>query len=695
MSPKYSFIIFMLLFSLNLHSQDFIVAFDSTAMPEVAVGEVYVSASKDRLKLKEMPASVSVLSSTLIRDGEIRSLADVTSMAPNFFMPDYGSKLTSPVYIRGIGSRIDAPSVGLYIDNVPYFEKASFNTDFFDIERIEVLRGPQGTLYGRNTMAGIINIVTLSPMVFQGTTVNMSAGSYGAYNFNAGHYGKKNENFGYSLSANFLHNSGFFINEFDGSPVDKMNSAGIRNRLAWVAGKRLTLENIASWEWSDQGGYPYAVFNDSTQSPEPVNYNQYSTYFRQLVSDALVAKYSAESVLITSTTSYQYLRDNQEIDQDFTPQSLYFVKQRQSQNMLSQEVTAKSESPGRYQWLSGLYGFMQMFDKSVDVDVYTSGTTSYKKYDHVIAGAALFHQSALVDFLTPGLTLTAGLRLDFEKDILNYKYDVLSSSLLTSMADTVYPALASLELLPKLAINYSAGRSNFYAVIARGYKTGGYNSTFERPEDLTFKPEHSWNYEAGIKTSLPGNLFADVALFYIDWRNQQIYQTVPSGRGSMLKNAGHSVSKGAELTLKATPLKGLDASLGYGFTYATFITNKVNDLTDYSGNFIPYVPRHTVALQASQTINVRNSRLLDRIKLSLTGRGAGIIYWNEANDHSQDFYTTADAKVSLIRRSFQFDFWGKNITGTDYESFYFTALNRKYVQMGKPARFGINLSMKF
>jgi outer membrane receptor protein involved in Fe transport len=163
----------------------------------------------------------------------------------------------------------------------------------------------------------------------------------------------------------------------------------------------------------------------------------------------------------------------------------------------------------------------------------------------------------------------------------------------------------------------------------------------------------------------------------------------------MLKNAGHSVSKGAELTLRAAPLKGLEASLAYGFTHATFITNKVNDLTDYSGNIIPYVPRHTVALQGTQTINVRDSKMLDLVRISITGRGTGKIFWNEANDHSQEFYATTDAKVSFSKGSIQFDIWGKNITGSKYESFYFTALNRKYVQMSKPARMGVNLSIKF
>ena len=125
----------------------------------ITLNEIVVEASRDNSKLYAIPNSVSIISSNQIKTNGINSLPDVTSTVANLFMPEYGSKLTSPIYIRGIGSRINAPSVGLYVDYVPYFEKAAFNFDFFDINRIEVLRGPQGTQYGRNTMGGSYNFV--------------------------------------------------------------------------------------------------------------------------------------------------------------------------------------------------------------------------------------------------------------------------------------------------------------------------------------------------------------------------------------------------------------------------------------------------------------------------------------------------------------------------------------------------------
>lgn len=689
-------IIFLVLCVSKLEAQEINLASDSTYKKLIELGEIVIKASKDNITYKAIPASVSVISSNSIEENEIRSLNEISAAVPNFFMPDYGSKLTSPVYIRGIGSRINAPSVGLYVDYVPYFEKAAFDFDFFDIKRIEVLRGPQGTMFGRNTMGGIVNIVTTSPMDYQGTHINLSTGNYGTHSLNGGHYGKINNKFGYSIALNYLHNDGFYTNQYSGKQVDKLNSYGFRNRMIYELSDRLTIENIAGFELSKQGGYPYALYNDSLKIVEKINYNQYSSYNRSLFSDAMLIKYSANNFELVATTSYQYLNDLQDIDQDFTPDSLYFISQKQKQNMLSQELIVRSKGNQRYNWLLGGYAFYQAFDNAVDVDVYESKMEYFKTYDHKINGFAIFHQSSIANFLIKNLTLTGGIRVDSEKDILKYNYDRILRGKFANLADTVYPSLNSFEIIPRLAFNYKLKNSNFYVVVARGYKTGGFNSTFERPEDLTFDPEYSWNYEAGIKTPLLKNrLYADVALFYIDWKNQQIYQTVPSGIGSMLKNAGHSVSKGGELSLKTIPLKGYEFMLTYGYTNAVFFSNVVNSTTNYNNNYLPYVPRHTIAFQAAKSFKVQNSSILDNIKLNLLYRGTGEIFWNEENSHKQSYYGLLDAKISLMRKSLQFDIWFKNLLNTEYNAFYFEALGNKYVQTGKPMQIGMNLSVKF
>ena len=668
---------------------------DTLSTYKIVLDEITVKSPKEQTSIKQMPASISIVTSKLLESSEVNSIKDLSASIPNFFMPDYGSKLTSPVYIRGIGSRINSPSVGIYVDDVPYFEKAAFDFDFFDIDRVEVLRGPQGTLYGRNTMGGIINVFTKSPLTESGSKIKLSAGNYGNYTIGINHYGKITPKLGYSVNLSGLHRDGFFTNQYSMSKVDKINSGGARGRLVWQATDRLTIENVASYENSDQGGYPYAVYVDSIKNDLHVNYDQYSSYTRKLFSDALILNYSDNKIKVHATSSFQALDDNQSIDQDFTPKKNYFIIQQQVHRMYSQEVVMKSNNHKRYTWLLGAYGFKQNFDNTVEANYYPTKSDYIKGYDHQISGAAFFHQSAMNNFLIPNLSLTAGVRLDLEKDQMNYTYKVLTAGAWVNKADTVYPVPHYSNVLPKFTLNYQAGQSSFYTTVANGYKTGGFNTTFERPEDLTFEPEKSWNYEIGWRSPLFNHKFyADAALFYIDWKNQQIYQPVPSGKGSMLKNAGQTESKGLELSVRMAPVKGFEANVSYGYTKATFIKYMANATTDYSGNYLPYIPSQTISASASKCIQLKKG-LFDSMRFNLNYRGTGKLYWTEKNDTYQDYYGLLDGKVSFTKGNFQLEFWGKNIFDTKYYSFSFEALGNRYVQYGRPTQIGVNVSFKF
>lgn len=706
MIKKQTATLFILLFAgLSGVAQRHMVPNDTTKISNYELGEVQVSASRNNAKLKEIPASISVISSKALDETGIKTLSGLTATIPNLFMGDYGSKLTSPIYIRGIGSKINAPSVGLYVDRVPFFEKCSFAFDFFDIEQVEVLRGPQGTLYGRNTIGGIINVITKSPMTYQGTSLNLSAGTYGDYTISGGHYGKVGDRFGYSLALNYQHNDGFHTNSFNNTLVDNLSSLGGRNRLIWNISKKLSVENIASFERSRQGGYPYALLDPATGKANPIKYNEYSYYNRDLFSDAVVVKYDASSYEVLSTTAYQYLHDHQAIDQDFSEASLYFINYFQKQNMISQEAIIRSKGPKRIHWLFGAYGFAQFFDSNVEATYYTRNMKDQKAYLHDIMGYALFHQLTVNDFFVENLSLTAGIRLDAEKDVLDFKYDIVANGTKTTKEDVTYPADKTLEIIPKVALSYHLGKSNIYAAVSKGYKTGGFNTSFERPEDHSFDPEHSINYEVGVKSPLFGSLFyGDLALFYIDWRNQQISQPViPSGKGLMLKNAGESSSKGFEVSLRMLPVAGFDASISYGYTDASFtkyIQVKGQDTTDFAGNYIPYVPKHSLGIQVGKTINLTGCPVFDKIRLGVTYRGAGPIYWTDLNNHHQPYYGILDGRISFIRKHLQVDLWGRNLTDTEYESYYFEMQNPKdpkiknsFIQTGRPMQLGVSLSV--
>ena len=132
---------------------------DSTKV--VDIEEVVVIATpKENSRLRQQALSATSFSQADMRGNAVRSVKSLSSLVPNLFIPDYGSKLTTSVYVRGIGSRINTPAVGLYVDNIPFIDKSAFDFNYSDIERIDVMRGPQGTLYGRNTMGGLIRVLS-------------------------------------------------------------------------------------------------------------------------------------------------------------------------------------------------------------------------------------------------------------------------------------------------------------------------------------------------------------------------------------------------------------------------------------------------------------------------------------------------------------------------------------------------------
>jgi iron complex outermembrane receptor protein len=415
-----------------------------------------------------------------------------------------------------------------------------------------------------------------------------------------------------------------------------------------------------------------------------------------MLSNALVLKYDKEKYQIKMTTSHQMLDDNQSIDQDFSPESLYFVIQEQIQQMISNEIIARSKDNRLYNWLFGSFSFQQRFDRAVNVNVHQSNVISAKTYDHTITGHALFHESRLT---LGNLSLTGGVRVDFEKDKYDYNYEVIAGGNTIPKFDTI-ATKESFQFLGKIAANYRFNGTNVYALVSQGYKPGGYNSSWDadRKDHMTFDNETSVNYELGIKTSLlDKQLYADFAVYFIDWNNQQITVSNPSGVGTHLENAGRSFNKGVELTLKTIPFCGYVTTLTYGYTHAQFNSYEVNDKLNYNGNFLPYAPQHTVSIRLSKSYQLQNTDILDRIRISILYTGNGKIYYNPENTIKQNYYGLFNAKISFIKDNFAFNVFRKNMFNKEYytHAFYMSSFGKAYVQLGRPTYFGASLTYNF
>ena len=170
-----------------------------------------VSSIKENGLMRQQPASSMIISNATLEANQGKSLKTLSHLVPNLFIPDYGSHLTSAFYIRGVGSRINAPAVGMYVDNIPYLDKSAFDFNFMDVERVDVMRGPQGTLYGRNAMGGIVRVFTKNPFHYRGTEVKMGyATGDNNRNVTVSHHHRLNDSFAFSAGGYYVGSDEFF-----------------------------------------------------------------------------------------------------------------------------------------------------------------------------------------------------------------------------------------------------------------------------------------------------------------------------------------------------------------------------------------------------------------------------------------------------------------------------------------------------
>lgn len=702
----------------------------------VDIEEVVVIATpKENRKLRELPAATTVLSQEDMKANQVNSVKNLTGIVPNLFIPDYGSKLTTSIYIRGIGSRINTPSVGLYVDNIPYIDKSAFDFNYADIERIDILRGPQGTLYGRNTMGGLIKVHTKSPFTYQGTDIRMGAATYNDYNVSLTHYHRISDHFAFSTGGFYEHTGGFFENSArNNEKVDKSNAGGGRFRGIYLPTSNLKIDMTVGYEYSDQGGYPYfytgitqnAIAKAKEKDKEltedradyigKISYNDRSSYRRGLLNAGVNIEYQAQNFILSAVTGYQNLNDRMFLDQDFTERDIFNIEQKQRVNTISEEIVLKAKPGKRWQWATGAFGFYQTLHttgpvlfkedgvKSViedNVNTVFDALSSNPKipsmhmtvnnptlsvggtFDTPTLSGALYHQSTFNDLFIEGLSVTAGLRLDYEKISMKYysastpvNFDFnLKMGPMTFGDNMEAPAsfvgeLSTdyVQLLPKFAIQYEWNKqNNLYATVTRGYRSGGYNiqmfsdlsqtemsrsmmnaimaspklgqnsnptisGMFKKmlepmiPEErnvknsTTYKPEYSWNYEVGSHLTLwEGRLWADLSAFYMDTRDQQLSQFAESGLGRITINAGKSRSYGAEAALRASVTEKLSLNASYGYTYATF-TDYVIEEEQKDGTLTANYNGKYVPFVPKHTLNIGGEYAITCSPRSIFGR---------------------------------------------------------------------------
>ena len=512
---------------------------ETDSLRTYAIGEVVIASDpKTTGALSEQPFSYSELKADDIEQLGIRSVKDAALFVPNLFMPDYGSKLTSAIYIRGIGSRINTPSVGLYVDDAAYTDKSAFDFDFLGVERIEVLRGPQSTLYGRNAMGGLIKMYTRNPQL-GGTEIKIggSTRDYGRYlQFFTSH--SVTPKTSYSLGGFYKANEGYNRNTYLDRRSNGGESGGGKFRWLYdsnegskVRNSGLLVDFQTSLEYSNEDGYDYyeEMRSKETGSKEIVS-GELGNYHRTLLNSSLKLEAPTEDVIFTSVTNYQHINDRMFMDQDFSPASIFTLEQQQRSHSIAEEFVMKSNDKKKVDWTAGAYfmyqslntnapvvfgadGIQSLIQSGIDrgfaaanaamnpmgmnlaMNVTDEQMTVGGDFDTPVLNTAAFGQIKVNDLFIEGLDLTAGLRIDYEHTKMKYNSGATSNfnflmtrnvqgrpiplynyNLTTDSRYTGTIKKDYTQLLPKVALTYNIDRQNMvYASVSKGFRSGGYN----------------------------------------------------------------------------------------------------------------------------------------------------------------------------------------------------------------------------
>lgn len=681
--------------------------------------DVVVSAQKREESLQKSPISISAFSEKQVKEYRLWDLQDLRAVVPNMYSSNPGDD-RNVTAIRGITSTSYDPAVATYIDGVSQFSLDTYIPLLFDIERIEVLRGPQGTLYGRNAMGGVINVITKSPGNQSAGAVQLSLGNYGVQRYNVAWRQPLVENKLFlGVAGMYDRRAGYFTNDFTQNKHDKFHGVSGNYYLKYVLSPQWTLTaNLKHRNGRNYG--PFTLLGsiaDFRDNPYHLSQNATTKMIDNTTNASLSVKHAGKSIDFSSQTAWQanHRYYEQPIDGDFSAIDGITIQNNYGSDwnnvkVWTQEfrVSSASHRTSPLNWTLGTYLFHQdvpnkqgtHFGEQADL------MGSPEKNFSIITttkgkgrGAAVFGQ--LNYALSNRLSVTAGLRYDYEHTKLRvlgeYQLDGQAEPAFETQPDT--SASANFKAFsPKISMQYGLSDNHMvYVSYSRGYRAGGITSLSSDPSEPPlhkFKPEYSNNYEIGFKNQfLDDRLRLNIAAFYNQVTDVQLPTLVLPEALTITKNTGRLNSKGIEMELAFNPVRALTFTNNFGYTDATYRTLRLaqNETeVDLAGNRQIFTPKITNMFAAQYGYT-----LLPQKNIQLTGRGEwqalGKQYFDLANRIDQKAYSLFNAQLGLSYAKIELSVWGRNLAGKKYVSY---AYDFGAVRTGDPRTYGVTLAAR-
>ena len=662
---------------------------------------------------------MSALGTKQLREYRVWDFKDLTALAPNLNVVEHANSTGGNfLNIRGVMGFSNEQAVATYIDGVYQFDYYSAPTQMLNIERIEVLRGPQGTLYGRNALGGVVNIVTKQPTNRPGGYAEVSVGNYGQQRYALAVQAPlvKDKLF-LSLGGQHGHRQGVFKNLVTNADFDEQNSWLFTGTLRYLATERLSFALNAYQEHNDdRGSYPWVpTRQQAEQQPWQIYSNYPNTERRRNFNTSLKATYRLPGLTLTSVTGFQRFTIDfaDRFDFDFTARDLVSGTSATPQRNWTQELRLASDPSrtSRLSWTVGAFGFRQATLPGVRSIFYLRPDSlamppPASEAGFLNSGSAL--NRGLAGFgqvtyrLTDKLSLTGGLRYDYERRELIYgtAFEQGGGPVTVTAVDTTFRGTYR-AWSPKAILSYQATENVLaYASYARGFRAGGLNTTAPTRAQIPYAPETSDNYELGLKTTLPGQRARfNLALFHLQQRDQQI-ATTTNGFNSAILNVGTMNNYGVELDAAAVPVKGLELSWNAAYNHARYAALPLynyqeNRTQSYQGNQPINTPVVTSMLAAQYTYQLGQGRQQPALFVRGEWRYLGHSYFDYYNQDGQGGYGLFNARAGLSSRHLELAFWARNVFERKYLTYGSLSPQFPTYLQSLPRLLGTTLTAKF
>lgn len=674
----------------------FLLSAQLYAAEQIVLETVTVTAQKFEQDENEVPVTMDVFTRLDFEEKNISDLKDISRFSPNFFLKS--DNIGNLPVIRGVAPVVTTltGSAGIFVDGVAMPTLFMQQPELIDAERVEVLKGPQGTLYGRNTESGAISIITRKP----DNDMRFSAGGeYYIYDKSSSPYGIK---YRASASAPVIENRLFLSVSAKGEKTDGYfknlynndEKAGELDRKDFALKLRFTPSAASEIYFSsyyfdaDDAKGKFRIKEGLNSTPAyTINYNdKYTQDYSGLV-NSLQMKYDFGGVELVSITGYTDYSRHFEKDFEGSPLAQGLSVLDIDDNAFSEEIRLSSDQSG-LRWIGGVYAYTQKTDALFD----KTGIQDRRKTDIKNKNLAVFGQVS--PEITEKFFMDLGLRLEqtwLDAD-MKRKFKTVSSKY-SDEHD-------SFQVLPKASLNYLTEKGILYASFSKGYQSGGasYNFAFS-DESLLYDDEETYNYELGFKRSFQsGKYKLSGALFYVDMKDKQVSQVVPGEMGNMkIDNAAKAHSYGAELSFDAVVTSELRLFASAGVTKAetddwmyteySMITGQETTY-DYSGKELPYVPEYSISAGFAY-----HSRYGIFWNSDVVFNGA--YYHDGANMLKEDAYSIVNSKIGYESDRYTVSLWCDNLFNERYYEGSSMMRAVAVVEDSAPRTYGISLDYRF